>query len=223
MCGRYSLEISPQQMMEMFGLHRLPEITARYNIAPSQNVPAIVLAPDSTGRIFKMLKWGLIPSWSKSEEFGHKLINARAETINEKPSFREAFQKRRCLIPTSGFYEWKKKGKEKQPYFIGLNDQEPFAFAGLWESWQQPDGPIIESTSIITTTPNPVVKEIHPRMPVILPPEAYALWLDRTVTRPEKLLPLLSAYPGEKMMTYPVSNYVNNPRNEDVKCLEPIQ
>ena len=205
--------------MEQFGLGQLPEITVRYNVAPSQSIAAIVPAADLSGRIFKMFKWGLIPSWSKCEDIGHKMINARAETLDQKPSFREAFYRRRCLIPASGFYEWKKLDKDKQPYFIGLKDRRPFAFAGLWEGWIKPGGKFIESATIVTTTPNALVGEIHNRMPVILQQEDYGKWLDTHSYKPDRVKELLKCYPDEAMMAYAVDKQVNNPRHDDEGCM----
>ena len=168
------------------------------------------------------LRWGLIPSWAKEEAIGNRMINARAETIAEKPSFKRALQKRRCLVIADGFYEWKAEGKKKTPMFIALRSRAPFGFAGLWEIWKAPSGEAIHSCTIITTTPNKLMESIHNRMPVILPREAETAWLDRTVDDPQKLLPLLVPYPDKEMTAYEVSLLVNSPRNDVPACIEPV-
>jgi putative SOS response-associated peptidase YedK len=164
----------------------------------------------------------LIPSWAKDEAIGHRMINARAETLAEKPSFKRALQKRRCLIVADGFYEWKAAGKKKTPMFIALKSRQPFGFAGLWETWKSPKGEAIHSCTIITTTPNTLMESIHNRMPVILRREAEAQWLDRAVDDPQKLLPLLTPYPDNEMTAYEVSQIVNSPRNDVPACIEPV-
>src|SRR5262249_19686163 len=160
---------------------------------------------DGKDRELAMLKWGLIPSWAKDAAIGYRMINARADTVAQKPSYRSAFRRRRCLLVADGFYEWQKTNDKKQPFFIGMKDESPFAFAGLWEHWENPEGEPIESCTIITTEANDLVKEIHDRMPVILPPKNYPVWLDPEVQDPEKLQKLLAQYPAKEMRAYPVS------------------
>lgn len=169
-----------------------------------------------------MLRWGLIPSWAKDPRIGNQCINAKAETVAEKPSFRSAFKKRRCLVIATGFYEWQVQAHAKQPMWIGLKSRRPFAFAGLWEQWQPPDGAVIESCTIITTTPNDLMAPIHNRMPVILAPPSYDQWLDPAFQHIEPLNALLRPYPSEELTVCPVSTLVNNPRQDTPECLEPL-
>ena len=218
MCGRYTLRSNLKQLAGLFhvGDVHLPLFGPRYNIAPSQDVLA-VRQPD--GREFVELKWGLVPSWAKDSKIGYRMINARCESIAEKPSFRSALKKRRCPIPADGFYEWKKIGaKTKQPYYVHLKEDQPFAFAGLWEHWKR-DGEIIESCTIITTEANELMKPLHDRMPVILPAESYDEWLDPDNQEMEDLPKLLKPYPPEEMDAYPISTYVNSPKNQGRSAL----
>jgi putative SOS response-associated peptidase YedK len=221
MCGRYVIKSPSAKLKVRFQLDDLPLFEPRYNIAPTQPVP-IVRRLDQPKREWTPVRWGLIPSWAKDAKIGNKLINARGETVAEKPSFRSAFRKRRCLIPADGFYEWKKLDGGKQPHFIHLCDEEPFAFAGLWELWTNPnDGEVIESCTIVTTEANALMRTLHDRMPVIVPAEDYDLWLDAATQDVEGLKGLLRPYPSDDMTAYPISAYVNNPRHEGVKCVEP--
>ena len=228
---------------EQFALFELPPFTPRFNIAPSQPVPVVRLAPgkgDShllperpegcsaqkvavtfSGRELVWLRWGLIPSWAQDPTIGNRLINARAETVAEKPAFRAALRRRRCLVAADGFYEWQRTGKRKQPYFIRLRDDRPFAFAGLWESWEGPDFSQIESCTLLTTEANELMRPIHDRMPVILLAQHYQQWLDTTVQEPAQLLPLFRPYPAGEMTAESVSTFVNSPGNEGPKCIEP--
>jgi putative SOS response-associated peptidase YedK len=218
MCGRYTLRTPMQTLVEEFGIvGTLPEIQPRYNVAPTQEVAAVLTEDDE--RHLEMLRWGLIPSWADDPAIGNRMINARAETVSEKPSFRKAFKERRCLIPADGFYEWQKTGSGKQPYYIRMEDGSPFAFAGLWEIWGR-SGEEIRSCTILTTDANELVGEVHPRMPVILPPEDYGLWLDPDIQEAEPLLDLLRPYPDEAMEAYQVSRLVNSPSNDDERCVE---
>lgn len=169
-----------------------------------------------------LLHWGLIPSWSKDPEIGSRMINARAETLHEKPSFRAAFRRRRCLIPADGFYEWQRLERKKQPYYFCRNDHQPFAFAGLWEHWESADGEI-ESCTIVTTAANDLLKSIHDRMPVILQPEDYDLWLDPQVQETDRLQHLLFPDEDSPFIRYPVSTKVNRPQNDDPDCIEAIE
>ena len=203
----------------MFALLREPELTPRYNIAPTQEVAAV--RQGEQGRELSMLKWGLVPSWAKDPGIGARMINARAESVADKPSFRSAFKRRRCLILADGFYEWKKTGaRTKQPYYIFLRDRQPFAFAGLWEHWKGPDGGEMPSCTIITTGANELLSELHDRMPVILGEEEYDRWLDPKFDDAETLKSLLGPYAALDMTCYPVSTIVNNARNETPECVE---
>jgi putative SOS response-associated peptidase YedK len=222
MCGRFTLTTDIEQLEERFSFHAANlSFTPRYNIAPSQTVLTVI--GDEKGNRGGLLRWGLIPSWAKDAAIGNRMINARAETVAEKPSFRRALQQRRCLILADGFYEWQQKGKKKTPLFITLTSRAPFAFAGLWETWRPPDGEAIHSCTIITTTPNTLMGSIHNRMPVILAREAETTWLDWTITEPEKLLPLLVPYPETLMDAYEVALTVNSPKNDSPACVAPVQ
>src|SRR6266852_602219 len=221
MCGRYVVKAPVSQLATMFDLMDVPPLTPRYNVAPTQMVPAVRLNPETQKRGLVMLKWGLIPAWAKDAAIGSQMIMARADTVAEKPAFREAFRRRRCLMAADGFYEWQKTNGKKQPYFIGLKDQDPFAFAGLWEHWKDPESDAVESCALITTDANEVVRPIHDRMPVILQPKDYGVWLDLENRDTTALQELLQPYPGEAMMAYPVSLFVNNPRNEASRCMDP--
>ena len=220
MCGRYTLTVPVEILAEEFGVTGpLPEVPPSYNIAPTQEVAA-VLADDGERRL-EMLRWGLIPSWADDPGIGSRMINARSETVPEKPSFRRAFKERRCLIPADGFYEWKTTGNGKQPYYIRMEGGRPFAFAGLWESWRG-SREEIRSCTILTTEANDRVSNIHHRMPVILAPEDHGLWLDPDIREADPLLPLLAPYPDDVMEAYPVSRFVNRPTNDDPRCVEPL-
>jgi putative SOS response-associated peptidase YedK len=219
MCGRFTLRLTPGELQEVFNLFREPEFWPRYNIAPTQSVA--VVRSSEQGNELSMLRWGLIPSWAKDVKIGASLINARSETVATKPAFRSAFKRRRCLIPADGFYEWKKTGpKTKQPFYIGLQQQRPFAFAGLWECWTAPEGGTIESCTIITTEANNALQELHHRMPVILGEDERAAWLDPNVPS-EALTSLLDPYPSEEMLTFPVDTLVNKASNDTPDCLRP--
>jgi len=197
-------------------------LAPRYNIAPTQPVAAVRINRDTKERELTHLHWGLIPSWAKDPGIGSRMINARSETAAEKPSFRGAFKYRRCLVPADGFYEWQKLNGRKQPVRIHMKDGQPFAIAGLWEHWMDPGGSEIESVTLLTTTPNELLEPVHNRMPVILAPEDYELWLDLGAQHPGEVQHLLGPYPAEGMDFYPVSTHVNNPHNEDPQCIEPL-
>jgi putative SOS response-associated peptidase YedK len=169
-----------------------------------------------------MMRWGLIPAWTKDLKKAREPINAKAETVADLPSFRDAFRRRRCLIPADGFYEWKQEGGRKQPVYIRMKDGEPFAFAGLWEHWEGQDGHVIESCTLLTTEPNELLAQVHTRMPVILDPTDYNQWLDPDVQEVTDLKPVLHPYPPDQMTYYPVNLRVNNPRNDDRLCVEPL-
>jgi len=196
------------------------EIKRRYNIAPSQEVA--VVANNGQNEV-EFFQWGLVPSWAKDPAIGNPMINARAESLAEKPSFQRAFRRRRCLILADGFYEWRKEpeGRAKTPMYIRLKSGKPFAFAGLWEIWRPEDGTSLKSCAIITTTPNKLMEQIHNRMPVILPREACEQWLNPEEQPPDKLMGLLNPYPAEEMAAYPVSRFVNDPRNNSPECIMP--
>lgn len=222
MCGRFTQTATTAIIAEQFGVTAPSHLQPRYNIAPSQPIAVIRIEPDRTTRTLVMLRWGLIPSWAKDPKIGNQCINAKAETVAEKPSFRAAFKKRRCLVVATGFYEWQVQGRTKQPMWIGLQSQHPFALAGLWEQWTPADGEPLETCSIITTEPNGFMAKIHNRMPVILAPASYDQWLDPTFQHIEPLKALLRPYLGEELKAYPVSTLVNNPRHDVPQCLEPV-
>jgi putative SOS response-associated peptidase YedK len=219
MCGRFTLTSSPDQLTALFGLVELTRIEPRYNIAPTQTVFA-VRVNQAGEREPGFFRWGLIPSWADDPAIGNRMINARSETVADKPAFRSAFRKRRCLIPASGFYEWQKTGGQKQPYHIRTRDGQPFAFAGLWERWEKGGEPV-ESCTILTAEANDLMRPLHERMPVILHREDYDRWLDTGLQEPRKLVPLLVPYSGDELTAYPVSTQVNNARHDDARCVEP--
>jgi putative SOS response-associated peptidase YedK len=219
MCGRFTLTMDLSELQELFpwidfGVDHHP----RYNIAPSQSILAIPNTGDNKAQLFR---WGLIPHWAKDPSIGNKMINARGETVSEKPSFKNAYKKKRCLIPADGFYEWKKEGTGKTPYLIRLKSNQPFMLAGLWEKWEPPDEEPIYSCTIITTEANELLKSIHPRMPVILEPSSYDLWLDNATQITVQLDGLLVPFNDQEMETFPVSKVVNNPRNDSDECVKP--
>ncbi|MEM9597648.1 MAG: SOS response-associated peptidase [Acidobacteriota bacterium] len=222
MCGRYTLtdpgDLLQELQVQDDGGGELP---ARYNIAPTQSVPAIRQGVDGARRL-GFLHWGLIPFWAKDRSIGNRMINARSETAAEKPSFRSAFKSRRCLIPADGFYEWKKVSGGKQPFHIHRPGRRPFVFAGLWERWDKGEAPI-ESCTVLTTAPNDRVAEVHDRMPVILRDGARDLWLDPDVRDRDLLESVLKSVPEEYLELTPVSRLVNNPRNDVVGCLDPVE
>ena len=222
MCGRYVLKRKDlEALMEQLGVKDPREFVSRYNIAPSTVIPAIRASSDNGQREAAALQWGLVPWWSKDPKSGAKLSNARAEGIASKPAFREALRKRRCVVTASGFYEWQTVGRLKQPWFFQMRDESPFVFAGLWERWRSVDGVELQTCSLITTTPNDVVRPLHDRMPVILRGETIDTWLDSANGEPAKLEPLLAPLPPDDMKATPVSARVNNVRNEGPECLEP--
>lgn len=222
MCGRFTLTADPNELREMFPWLQIPpNIQPRYNIAPTQ--PVAVVPNDGENRLNYFI-WGLIPSWAKDPAMGSRLINARSETVSEKPAFRAAFRRRRCLIPASGFFEWKSAEgqKSKIPMYIQMKTGKPFAFAGLWERWDSTDGSTIFSCTILTTEPNELMREIHNRMPVILASEAYPLWLDPGEPEANLLKPLLKPYPADEMKAFEVSRLVNKPQNDQPAVILPV-
>jgi len=221
MCGRFALKAPPRSIQEHFHLPETVHLSPRYNIAPSQAIAVVRHLSGNDCRRLDMLRWGLIPGWAKDMKIGYKMINARAETLAQKPSFRSAFHKKRCLIVADGFYEWQHAGKAKQPVYLQLKNGIVFAFAGLWESWKSPEGENIESCTIITTSPNELIREIHDRMPVILHPEHYGTWLQDS-TPEHSLHHLLKPYPADEMEAYRVSPEVNSPKNDTPDCILPL-
>jgi putative SOS response-associated peptidase YedK len=222
MCGRFSLGGSAATLISHFNVEESVAWTDRYNLAPSQEVLTVV-QPSGSARQVRRMRWGLIPSWAKDPTIGNQLINARAETIATKPAFRRPLRERRCLIVTDGFYEWEAQGHRKRPWFIRMRDCRPFAFAGLWDHWTDPEGKGVESCTIITTTPNDLIRRFHHRMPVILAPSGYDLWLDVRIRDVDRLLPLLTPYPPDEMTAYPVSPLVNSPTNDSPACQTPAE
>jgi putative SOS response-associated peptidase YedK len=222
MCGRFTLTDPDADLTVQFNLPEIPDMPPRYNIAPTQPVAAVRVSPEASQREMVLLRWGLIPFWAKDVKIGARMINARSETAAEKPAFRAAFRRRRCLVVADGFYEWQKQNGTKQPFFIHLRDGHPFALAGLWEHWEGPGGDVIESCTLLTTQPNELLKALHNRMPVILHPQDYDLWLDPQVQQADPLRPLLQPYPPDHMDAYPVSRWVNSPGNDDPRCIEPL-
>ncbi|MCM2605433.1 SOS response-associated peptidase [Rossellomorea marisflavi] len=219
MCGRFSLIESVHELQQQFEFDLSADLQPRFNIAPSQEVFSII--SDGKKRRGGMLRWGLVPHWAKEAKIGYKMINARAEGIDEKPSFREPFRKKRCLIIADGFYEWKKVDDRKQPYRFVMKDGKPFAFAGLWETWKKGDAPL-HTCTIITTTPNALTEDVHDRMPVILKRTDYARWLDPSNQAVDELKSLLVPYPAEEMELYAVSELVNSPKNDVADVLSPL-
>jgi putative SOS response-associated peptidase YedK len=195
----------------------------RYNIAPTQPVPVIRQNPEEPVRELSLMRWGLIPSWAKDPSGSASMINVRAETASTKPAFRDALKFRRCLIPADGFYEWKRDGKTKQPYCFEVNEGKLFAFAGIWETWKDPSRRIVETCSILTTTPNAVTSTVHDRMPVILDPDCYDLWLDPGMTDTDAASDMLERYDARLMRCYPVSSRVNHVANDDEGCSTPVK
>jgi putative SOS response-associated peptidase YedK len=222
MCGRFTLTVDPGKLQEAIpGLIVPEDLPPKYNIAPSQ--PVAVLSNEGENRLDFFI-WGLIPSWAKDPGIGNRMINARAETLSEKPAFRAAFRRRRCLVFADGFYEWRQEpgSKVKTPMYVKLKTGDPFAFAGLWEIWHAGDGSEVRSCTIITTSPNRLVEDIHNRMPVILPRQVYVQWLTPGEVDPKQLNHLLEPYPDTEMEAYPVSRMVNSPKNDVAECIIPL-
>jgi len=247
MCGRFTLRASAETIAEQFALFEAPAFAARFNIAPTQPVPVIRMPRGETPprRELVWLRWGLIPAWAKDPAIGSRLINARAETAAEKPAFRAAVRRRRCLVVADGFYEWQRAGagasakgespifaatkigtvpragRTKQPYFIRLRGDRPFAFAGIWEAWEGADHSTLETCAILTTAANELVRPLHDRMPVILSAAGCAAWLDPAMEDPRQFMPLLAPYPSDEMEAHPVGDFVNSPSHDSPRCVEP--
>jgi putative SOS response-associated peptidase YedK len=226
MCGRFTLHASPEQIAAQFDVAEPERLADRFNIAPTQPVGIVRLDRAASGYEWSLVHWGLIPSWAKEPSIGAKMINARGETVAEKPSFRAALRRRRCLIPADGFYEWKRTGSSKQPYYIRLNSKELFAFAGLWETWTGPDGSELQSCTVITTEPNELMANLHNRMPVILATDNYAEWLgqgkDADAKEVERLRHLIRPFDAKLMEAYPISTKVNSPIHEGPALITPL-
>lgn len=220
MCGRFVMTSDLSVISEEFHVREITyNPTQSYNIAPGNTIAAIV--NDGVNRLVPF-KWGLIPSWAKDQSIGNKLINARGETVGEKPSFRAAFGKRRCLIVANGFYEWQKTADGKIPFYVGLKSDRPFGFAGLFETWMSPEGKELSTCTIITTEANDLMKPIHDRMPVIVPKDQEILWLEPGTKDKNILRGILAPYPHDEMKTYEVSPLVNSPRNNSARCIHPV-
>jgi putative SOS response-associated peptidase YedK len=223
MCGRYRLTAKERYLRDHLRVNGDLSWAPRWNIAPTQKVPIVRQDRNGPKRTFGLARWGLIPAWAKNSSIGFKAINAMSETAAEKPAFRDAMKLRRCLIPADGFYEWEKLGtKVKQPYNFGMADDNPFAFAGLWERWRDPAGEFIETFTILTTKPNSLVADVHDRMPAILKPEDYDLWLDPGVTNVALVEDSLKPFDPRLMKKYPVSTRVNRTENDDQQCAQEI-
>jgi len=221
MCGRYVITSTPEAIRALFGYAEHPNFPPRYNVAPTQPIPIVRIAEGK--RQFVLMRWGLIPSWVKDPKGFSLLINARGESVLDKPAFRNAMRRRRCLIPADGFYEWKEFGGRKQPYFVRLkNSGGPFAFAGLWETWTGPNGEELDTAAIVTTDANRTLAAIHERMPVILPPEAYDLWLDCANVEADVAAALIAPARDGLLEVYEVSPAVNRVANDDARLIEPV-
>jgi putative SOS response-associated peptidase YedK len=219
MCGRYELHTHPAAIALAFGLEHPPAIAPRYNIAPTQDVP-VVRVNRAGERELAQVRWGLVPRWAKDPSIGVRMINARAETLADKPAYRMALRQHRCLVPASGFYEWKPRpGGGKQPMHVGMKDGAPFAMAGLTERWLSPEGEVLDTCTIVTTEANSLVAPLHDRMPLIIAPEDYERWLDRAE---DDVTDLFTPYPSEQMAYYPVSTRVNAVRNDDAAIIEEV-
>ena len=219
MCGRYGF-VPGEDFYKRFNVvNRLERLEKHYNVTPGMRMPVIIR---SSPNQVELMRWGLIPFWAKDPKIGYKMINARAEGIENKPAFRIPFRQSRCLIPTSYFFEWKRIGEDKIPYLVRLKDKGVFAFAGLFDTWKDAEGYPLKSFTIITTQPNELVGKIHDRMPVILDGEAEKVWLDTEVTSLTDLVKLLKPYQKEKMEAYPVSKLVNNPRNDSSEITKAV-
>ena len=222
MCGRINLTAPPHVLAARFYLDIVPELVPRYNIAPSQNVAAVVPNPRSEGRLLRMFRWGLVPPWGGKQGGNEGLINARSETVAEKPAFRRAFAQRRCLVPVNGFYEWRKREDGRQPYLIRRRDRDVFALAGIWERREETPGEIQDTLAILTTRANGTVRPIHDRMPVVLPEADWRLWFSLDEGDRERVAELLRPAPAELLIAHPVTRRANSPAFDDPACLEPV-
>ncbi len=221
MCGRYALKTSVPEIARILGATANAEFAPSYNVAPSRKVPVCRVSAGGA-RELALLRWGLVPHWAKTVDDRYRMINARAETVADKPAFRAPFRRRRCLVPADGYFEWKAGPQRKQPYFIHRDDESPIFLAGLWDRWEKgEDGPL-DSFAIVTTPASEHVANVHDRMPVIVDVDNHETWLNPDTEDVRSLLPLLKPQPGKELLLTPVSTYVNNPRNDDSRCLDPI-
>ncbi|MGQ9861903.1 MAG: SOS response-associated peptidase [Thiobacillaceae bacterium] len=218
MCGRYVLSTRPEILAAHFGLDEYSDYPPRWNIPPGTDIPVIRQSPEGR-RVLHLMRWGLVPHWARDASIGQRLINARAETVAKKAAFREAFRRRRCLIPADGFYEWKTVDKGKQPYYISLRSGQPMGLGGLWEFWRAPDGSVLKTCAIVTTGPNGLLASIHDRMPVIIAPEHWQTWLNGT---PEAALALLPPFPAEAMQAWPVHPRASRASEDTSALIEPL-
>jgi putative SOS response-associated peptidase YedK len=222
MCNRYRLTHPQHDLAERFLARNEIDDAPRYNIAPTQPVIIVRKEHAQKSRHFTTMRWGLIPHWAKDASIGTRTLNARSETVTKLPAFRESIFTKRCLVPADGFYEWRKMGSVKQPYCFEVGEGEIFAFAGLWDEWRSPEGEVIESCTILTTTPNRLVADMHDRMPVIVPPDKYDVWLDPDVTDFNAIKDILKPYDADQMRRYPVSTRLNNSKNEGADAAAPV-
>ncbi|ROR35163.1 SOS response-associated peptidase [Inmirania thermothiophila] len=220
MCGRFALHAAPAEIAERFGVAPPEGLAPRYNIAPTQPVLAVRAGPD--GREAAWLRWGLIPAWSAGPDRRYAMINARAETAAARPAFRNALRLRRCLVPASGFYEWRRAGGRRQPWYVRARDGRPLGLAGLWERWRDPAGGLVDSVAVLTVPANRLVARIHERMPVIVPPDAYARWLDPDLRDPALVADLLVPAPEEALEAWPVAGRVNRADVDEPALIEPL-
>jgi len=221
MCGRFLLTTPAEAIAALLGLESLPDLAARYNIAPTQPVGIVRARSLAQDREWLSARWGLVPRWSREPATRKPLINARSEDLAERPAFRDSFKHRRCLIPASGFYEWQGEGRNRQPHLVRLRDGAPFAFAGLWDRWQPQGQPALDSCAILTTIPNELIAPLHDRMPVILQPAHFGLWLDPALSDSAALQEILRPYPAELMEAHPVGRHVNDARFDGPECAQP--
>lgn len=221
MCGRIAVNIPADELRKIFKLIEAPKVNPHYNISPTQSV-GVVRSDNNGDNHFDYLIWGLVPGWSKDFSIGSHMINARSETVAEKPSFRQAIKHRRCIVPASGFYEWDRNGTKKQPYYIHMADRSIMGLAGLWDSWKSPEGSYLETFSILTTSANSLLEEIHDRMPVILSPDTFELWLNKNMHDPTQLEMLYAPSPANELCMYKVSDQVNISRYESPSCIEQL-
>ena len=225
MCGRARLSSDVSEIKLAFSIppqRPTPNIPANWNAAPTEDLPVVRYDAKAKERSLEVMRWGLVPYWAKDVKIGYSTINAKAEGIDSRPAFREPFQRRRCLVPFDSFYEWKKLGKERQPYAIGRADRRLMAMAGLWDMWRSPAGETVRSFTIVTTAANPLLAPLHERMPVILDPDAWPIWLGEVAADSERLKVLLAPYPADRMVVWPVDKRVGNVKNKDAGLVEPV-
>ena len=218
MCGRFALKLPPAELVTRFGLSECADFEPRFNIPPGTDIPVIRRSPEGA-RVLHLLRWGLVPHWAKDPTIGNRLANARGESVADKPAFREAFRKRRCLVPADGFYEWKTEGRTKQPYYFSHLSGAPLVLAGLWESWRAPDGTILRTVCLITTSANALMAPIHDRMPVLLDPRDWSTWLEGSM---EQAAQLIAPYADGALQCWPVDRRLNRPTEEGAGLIERV-